>query len=46
MKTIAVVFVCIVCSLWIGYSIILLFKLFILILSEVLKSIIPRDKKE
>ena len=39
MKTACIVFVALFCSLWIGYSMILFFKLFILVLSEILKAL-------
>lgn len=45
MKELAIVFVALLCSLWMGYSVILLFKLFILILSEALKAL-PRRRNE
>lgn len=42
--TAGIIFVSIGCALWVGYSIILLFKLIVLILSEALKALLGRSE--
>jgi len=44
MEIIGIYFIALGCALWIGYSIMLLFKLIILILSKALKALLGRSE--